>query len=113
MESAETTSNLPPAFNDLIRESDLPVLVDFYADWCGPCKAVSPVIRRLALENKGRFLTIKVDTEKKPDIARQFEITGIPTIMLFHKGRVLMRLSGAYPYESLKAEIEKRLGSQG
>lgn len=104
-------SALPAAFNDLIRESDTPVLVDFYADWCGPCKAVSPVIQRLAAENKGRFLTIKVDTEKKPDLARQLEITGIPTIMLFHKGRVLMRLSGAYPYEALKGEIEKALRS--
>jgi thioredoxin len=111
MGNAGTTSVLPPSFNDLIKESDKPVLVDFYADWCGPCKAVSPVIQRLAVENKGHFLTIKVDTEKKPELSRQFEITGIPTIMLFHKGRVLMRLSGAYPYEALKAEIEKSLPS--
>jgi len=100
---------LPPSFNDLVKESEKPVLVDFYADWCGPCKMVSPAIQRLAVENKGRFLTVKIDTDKKQDLARQYEITGIPTIMLFHKGRVLMRLSGAYPYEALKAEIEKAL----
>lgn len=100
---------LPPRFDDLIRESELPVLVDFYADWCGPCKMVSPVIQRLATENKGRFITIKIDTEKKQDLARQWQITGIPTIMLFHKGQVLMRLSGAHPYPQLKLEIEKAL----
>ncbi len=106
MDSAEP---LPPSFNDLVRESDRPVLVDFYADWCGPCKMVSPAIQRLAVENKGRLLTVKIDTDRKQDLARQYDITGIPTIMLFHKGKVLMRLSGAYPYEALKAEIEKAL----
>lgn len=100
---------LPPRFEDLIRDSEVPVLVDFYADWCGPCKMVSPVIQRLASENKGRFVTIKVDTEKKPQLASQWQITGIPTIMLFHRGKVLMRLSGAYPYPQLKMEIEKAL----
>jgi len=100
---------LPPSFNELVRDSDKPVLVDFYADWCGPCKMVSPAIQRLARENKDRFLTVKIDTDRKQILARQYDITGIPTIMLFHKGKVLMRLSGAYPYEALKAEIEKAL----
>ena len=101
---------LPP-FSELIQTHDKPVLVDFYADWCGPCKMVSPIIQRLAGENKDRFLTIKIDTDKKQDLARQWQITGIPTIMLFHQGKVLMRLSGAYPYPQLKAEIEKALPS--
>ena len=105
----EDEKALPPSFNDLVRDSEKPVLVDFYADWCGPCKMVSPAIQRLAAENKGRFLTVKVDTDRKQDLARHYEITGIPTIMLFHKGKVLMRLSGAYPFEALKAEIEKAL----
>ena len=105
--SEETT--LPPSFNELVRDSEKPVLVDFYADWCGPCKMVSPAIQRLAVENKGRFLTVKIDTDRKQALARQYEITGIPTIMLFHKGQVLMRLSGAYPYAKLKEEIEKAM----
>jgi thioredoxin len=100
---------LPPGFEDLIRTSDLPVLVDFYADWCGPCKMVSPVIARLAGEYKGRLVTVKINTEKKQAIAARYSIQSIPTIMLFHKGKELMRLSGAYPYESLKAELEKNL----
>jgi thioredoxin 1 len=104
-------TGLPPSFNALIQESDMPVLVDFYADWCGPCKMVSPAIQKLAGEYKGRILTVKIDTDRKQDLARQYDITGIPTIMLFHKGRVLMRLSGAYPYASLKQELEKGLAS--
>jgi thioredoxin 1 len=104
-------TSLPPSFDALIRESEKPILVDFYADWCGPCKMVSPVIRKLAGEYKGRILTVKVDTEKKQNLARQYDITGIPTIMLFHKGQVLMRLTGAHPYANLKLELEKALAS--
>lgn len=100
---------LPPSFDELILKSENPVLVDFYAEWCGPCKMVSPAIQRLAVEYKGRLITVKIDTDKKQAIARTYDIASIPTIMLFHKGKVLMRLSGAYPYESLKAEIEKAL----
>ena len=100
---------LPPSFDALIRESDKPVLVDFYADWCGPCKMVSPAIQRLAGEYKGRILTVKIDTDAKPAIAARWSISGIPTIMLFHKGEVLMRLSGAHPYENLKRELEAAL----
>jgi thioredoxin len=102
-------NTLPPSFDELIRESDKPVLVDFYADWCGPCKMVSPSIQRLAGEYKGRILTVKIDTDAKPAIAARWNISGIPTIMLFYKGEVLMRLSGAHPYENLKQELEAAL----
>ena len=100
---------LPKSFDELINNSDLPVLVDFYADWCGPCKMVSPVIARLAKEYRNRLTTVKINTEKKPAIAGRYSIQSIPTIMLFYKGKQLMRLQGAYPYESLKAELEKSL----
>ncbi len=100
---------LPKSFDELIQNSDLPVLVDFYADWCGPCKMVSPTIARLAGEYKGRLVTVKINTEKKPAIAGKYAIQSIPTIMLFHKGASLMRLQGAYPYDALKAELEKAL----
>lgn len=104
-------SSLPPSFDALIQESDSPILVDFYADWCGPCKMVSPVVQRLAGEYKGRIITVKVDTERKPALAARWDISGIPTIMLFHKGQVLMRLVGAHPYGNMKLEIEKALES--
>jgi thioredoxin 1 len=101
--------NLPKSFDDLINTSDLPVLVDFYADWCGPCKMVSPVVARLAGEYKEKLVTVKINTEKKPAIAGKFAIQSIPTIMLFHKGRQLMRLQGAYPYDALKSELDRNL----
>ena len=102
-------SDLPKSFDELIQKNDLPVLVDFYADWCGPCKMVSPVIARLAGEYKGRLVTVKINTEKKPALAGKYAIQSIPTIMLFHKGAQLMRLQGAYPYDALKAELDKAL----
>ncbi|MGM0432468.1 MAG: thioredoxin [Spirochaetota bacterium] len=102
-------SQLPNRFEKLISTSSLPVLVDFYADWCGPCKMVSPAVERLAKEYKGRILTIKVDTDKQPAISGRYSIQSIPTIMLFHQGKQLMRLQGAYPYEALRSELEKHL----
>lgn len=100
---------LPPSFFDLINQSEKPVLVDFWAQWCGPCRMVSPAISRIASELKERLLTVKVNVDLKQHVAARYEITSIPTIMLFHKGVALMRLTGAYPYETLKREIEKAL----
>lgn len=101
--------NLPKSFNELIQQAETPVLVDFWAEWCGPCKTVSPTIARLASEFKGKMLTVKVNVDEKAQIATQYQISGIPTIMLFHKGKILMRLTGAYPYEALKAEVQRHL----
>ncbi|MBN2617883.1 MAG: thioredoxin [Spirochaetales bacterium] len=101
--------DLPKSFNDLLNNSEVPVLVDFYADWCGPCKMVSPVIKQLSQEYKGKIVTVKINTEKKQDLAIKYGIQSIPTIMLFNKKDILMRLSGAYPYQSLKTELDKAL----
>ena len=103
------SKNLPKTFNELINNSELPVLVDFWAAWCGPCRMVSPAIEKIASEFKGRLLTIKVNVDEKPHVAGAYQVSNIPTIMLFKNGEAVMRLSGALPYESLKAEIEKKL----
>jgi thioredoxin 1 len=98
--------NLPKSFIELIRTSDIPVLVDFYADWCGPCKMVSSLIRRIAKEYSGKLLTVKIDIDRKKNLAVQYDVKGVPTIVMFFKGKELMRLTGAHPYDTIKSNIE-------
>ncbi|MBI9098285.1 MAG: thioredoxin [Spirochaetaceae bacterium] len=100
-----TDLNSIKSFHELINNGK-PVLVDFYADWCGPCKMVSPVIKQIAREYRGKMITVKVDTDKKQAIAVKYNISSIPTIMMFYKGKSIMRLQGAHPYESIKQSIE-------
>jgi thioredoxin 1 len=98
---------LPSSFAELVSGSDKPVLVDFWADWCAPCKMLAPVVHKIAQAYRGRLLVVKIDTEEKQDIARVYQIQSIPTIMMFWRGEQIMRLTGAYPYDALVAEIER------
>ena len=98
---------LPESFFELIRTSDLPVLAEFWAEWCGPCRLVAPSITRLAHEFSGRLLTVKVNVDRRPTIAETFQVQSIPTIMLFWKGESHMRLTGAYPYDAIRASLKE------
>ena len=87
------------------------LLVDFWAEWCGPCRMVGPTIERLAKDYTGRLLTVKVNVDRRPQVAERYEVQSIPTIMLFWQGEPVMRLLGAQGYESIRREIEKFLPS--
>jgi thioredoxin 1 len=105
-----TDQSLPKSFDDLIRQSALPVLVDFWAEWCGACKMMAPTIDKIAAEFKGKMTVVKINVDKKGRVASEYRITAIPTIILFDRGEELMRKSGALPFEALKSEIDARLG---
>lgn len=88
------------SFQELI-ESSTPVLVDFYADWCGPCKMISPIIKEIASEMKGKVQVVKIDVDRNQQAAAHFQIKGVPTIMLFKEGKILWRQAGVVPKQQI------------
>lgn len=99
----------PSSFFELVRSAEKPVLVDFWAEWCTPCRMVSPVVERIAKEYSGRIMTVKVNVDKSPAVAGHYQVSSIPTIMLFSKGEPVMRVLGAQPYEELKRQIDQHV----
>lgn len=89
------------SFNDLIQKSEIPVLVDFTAVWCGPCKMMAPILQDFASEVKGKIKVIKVDIDKNPMAAQKYHIKGVPTFILFHRGNILWQQSGMIPKHEL------------
>ncbi|RMH68637.1 MAG: thioredoxin [Gemmatimonadetes bacterium] len=102
-------SSLPSSFDKLVAESDKPVFVDFWAEWCAPCRAIAPTIKQLAQDYKDRLLVIKVNVDEKPHVASKFGIQSIPTLMLFKNGQVVWKTVGAAPLQAIKTQIEPHL----
>jgi len=90
------------SFESLTRRSALPILVDFWAPWCGPCKMVAPELAKVAANSNGQFLVAKVNTKELPIVAQQFRISAIPTLVLMRSGRELARKSGALPASAIQ-----------
>lgn len=103
-----TNTKQQMTFSDVIN-SDTPVLVDFYADWCGPCKMMNPILKNLKKEMGDELNIIKIDTEKNADAAIKYQVRGVPTLMLFHKGKTLWRQSGVVQLHQLKQIIDQKI----
>ncbi|MEL6941097.1 MAG: thioredoxin [Bacteroidota bacterium] len=103
----QTTQVMDSNFNELVGKSEIPVLLDFYADWCGPCKILGPFIDELAEEYEGRALVAKVNTEINPMLSQHFQIRSIPTIMFINKGKVMERFQGLIPKPNLEEILEE------
>lgn len=93
----------------VIISGDKPVLVDFYADWCGPCKVMAPVLKEFKQRHADRLTILKVDVDRNQAVAAKYQISGIPTLILFRKGKILWRKSGALPIHVLEAELKNHI----
>ena len=96
-------------FESEVLKSDVPVLVDFYADWCGPCRAMMPVVEQLAGEYDGRVKVGKVNSDEQPELASAFGVMGIPNFFIIKDGKVVDRLVGGMPKETLAQRIDAQL----
>ncbi|HHU12243.1 MAG TPA: thioredoxin [Clostridiaceae bacterium] len=100
----EITTN---TFEDLVLKADKPVLVDFWAVWCGPCRQVGPVVDRLAKDYDGKLTVGKVNVDEQTELAERYRVMSIPTLYVFKAGEVVDKLVGARPYNDLKVILDK------
>ncbi|MFN6519428.1 MAG: thioredoxin [Nostoc sp. CreGUA01] len=82
------------SFEEMLSDSDVPVLVDFYAEWCGPCQMMTPILEQVNAQLKDRLRIVKIDTEKYTQLATQYEISALPTLVLFKKGKPVEKIEG-------------------
>lgn len=100
-----STSN----FQEVVLNADKPVLVDFWAEWCGPCKMIGPLIEELATEYDGKAVIGKLNVDENPDIAATYGIRSIPTLLVFKGGEIVDRIVGAVPKANIAQKIDNQL----
>ncbi|MFT5287465.1 MAG: thioredoxin 1 [Planctomycetota bacterium] len=101
--AAEVTDNL---WESVVLKSEVPVLVDFWAEWCAPCRAMGPFVDKLAEELDGRLKVVKINTQDNPEVPARYGITAIPTFLVIKDGEVAKQIVGQRGYADLKAEVE-------
>ena len=95
-------------FNQIIN-GDKPVLIDFHAEWCGPCKMLSPIIKEVSKEMNGKIRIIKIDVDKNQSLAQRFQVRGVPTLALFNKGKLIWKQSGVLTKQQLLNTLNQNL----
>ena len=94
-------------FDDVVRTARVPVLVDFWAEWCGPCKMAAPYVERTAAEMAGKAIVLKVDTERHPELAGRYDVRGIPNFAVFSNGRLVRQQAGLVDHSQMEAWLEE------
>lgn len=93
------------SFKTEVLDSDLPVIVDFWAEWCGPCRMVAPVLDEISSEYQGKLKVVKVNVDEEPQLAMDYQVTGIPLLGVFQGGKIVKHLVGARPKAAIISEI--------
>ena len=96
-------------FHEVVLQSSKPIMVDFWAEWCGPCRAVSPILDAIASENADKLDIVKLNVDDNPETAEKYGITSIPAMFVFEKGEVVKRVIGAKPKPALEADLAEFL----
>ena len=96
-------------FADEVLSSEMPIMVDFWAPWCGPCRAVSPILDKIAEEHAGKISIVKLDVDDNPETAMKYGITSIPAMYVFQNGEIVKRVIGAKPKPALEADLAEFL----